>query len=428
MVKDPLIELIENAAARAEFGDVFGNRLDAIYACQLYESGERLSIASTDAIIVRTGALGALTSELGSRLGSFLSVTEDAVGNGLYSLTGSQASPRRPSLEAYAKILTLAAARIGASRVVELLGEWIRGKGVRVSSCVLLKGVLTDHGMQPVDGLRLETLSNNGDDLPRSLRLEPHEHCNEQFVSRAMLSVDYESVLGLYDPDVVRGNPPLPSAPLRPLNPDLSRLSFESFCRALSLETNNQVDWFINWNDYGDVEAFFLNPGFSSRRKEANHSSAVSTSEEQVRGCLRIHALLEDRRALDLAVARWRKSKAARTTDEQLIEIRIALESVLLSDDTGSGEKRHRLATRGAWLIGKTVEERQSHFETLKHVYDYASTVIHGGTPKVKGRELARDIATAQDLCRAALLRLADGILDSRKWSELVLGGGGIVQ
>ena len=133
---------------------------------------------------------------------------------------------------------------------------------------------------------------------------------------------------------------------------------------------------------------------------------------------------------MDLAVARWRKSKVARTTDEQLIEIRIALESVLLSDDRGSGEKRHRLATWGAWLIGKTAEERQSYFETLKHVYDYASTVIHGGTLKVKGgRELARDVAIAQDLCRAALLRLAvDGIPDSREWSALVLGGGGIVQ
>ena len=151
------------------------------------------------------------------------------------------------------------------------------------------------------------------------------------------------------------------------------------------METNNQVDWFVNWNDYGDVEAFFLNPGFSSRRKEAGHSSAVSASEEQVRECLRIHALLEDHRALDLPVARWRKSKWARTTGEQLIEIRIALESVLLGDDTGTGEKRHRLATRGAWLTGKTFEERRSHFETLKRVYDYASSVIHGGTPKGEG-------------------------------------------
>ena len=220
------------------------------------------------------------------------------------------------------------------------------------------------------------------------------------------------------------GNPPLPSEPPRPLNPDLSTVSFESLCRALSLETNNQVDWFINWNDYEDVEAFFLNPGFSSQRKDASHSSVVSASEDQVRECLRIHALLEDRRTLDLPVARWRKSKWAGTTGEQLIEIRIALESVLLSDDTGTGEKRHRLATRGAWLTGKTFEERKSHFETLKRVYDYASSVIHGGTPKAKGgRDLARDIAAAQDLCRAAILKLAaSGIPDSHAWSALILG------
>ena len=207
---DSLIEHIENAVARAEFADVFGNRLDAFHVRQLYEARKRFPVASTDAITVRTGELRALTSELGRRLGSYGSPTEDVVGNGLYSLTGSQASPRRPSLEAYAKILALAAARIGAKRVVELFGEWIRGKGVRVSSCVLLKGLLTDRSMQPVDGLRIDTLSGNGDKLPRSLRLDAHEHWNEQFVRRAMLSVDYESVPGLYDPDVVRGNPPLP--------------------------------------------------------------------------------------------------------------------------------------------------------------------------------------------------------------------------
>ena len=76
----------------------------------------------------------------------------------------------------------------------------------------------------------------------------------------------------------MRGNPPVPSA-ASPLNPELATVSFDSFCRAVSLETNNQVDWFIHWNDYGDVEAFFLNPGFSSQRKDASNSPIVSVSE-----------------------------------------------------------------------------------------------------------------------------------------------------
>lgn len=425
MPTDSLTEHINNAVARAEFADVFKNRLDASRMRHLYETKQQFSIPSTDAIATPDPQLEALTHELGPLLGTFKSPNSGVVGNGLYTLTGSLASPRRPSCDAYAKILVLAAARIGAERVANMLEDWVQGKGVRVLSCVLLKGLRTESKLRPVDGLQLDTLSNNGDHLPRSLRLHPHEHWHEQFPGRAMLSLEYESVPALYDPELVRGNPPVPPEAPSPLNPELSRISFDGLCRAMSLETNNQVDWFINWNDYGDVEAFFLNPGFSSRRKEASNSSVVSISQQQLRAVLHTHASLENRRELDLPIARWRKSKCSPTTNEQLIEIRIALESVLLSDDKGTSEKRHRLATRGAWLLGETFDQRKCYFATLKEVYDYASSVIHGGTPKVKrGRNLARDIASAQKICRNAILRLAaeSKIPDSDDWSALILG------
>ena len=144
--------------------------------------------------------------------------------------------------------------------------------------------------------------------------------------------------------------------------------------------------------------------------------------------CLRVDGLLDKRQNLNVPVARWRKSKCAGTTGEQLIELRIALESVFLSDDKGTSEKRHRLATRGAWLTGDTFEGRESSYETLKSVYDYASSVIHGGTPKVKaGRDLERDIAAAQDLCQKAILKfVASGMPNSEDWAALILGGGGL--
>ena len=62
------------------------------------------------------------------------------------------------------------------------------------------------------------------------------------------------------------------------------------------------------------------------------------------------------------------------------------MESVLLNDDRSVGEKRHRLAIRGAWLLGDTFEERKEYFDTLRDFYDYASSVIHAGSPKEKKR------------------------------------------
>ena len=427
MTTDLLIDPIDHAVAQAQFADVFRNRLDASQVRHLYEKKQKCPLSSTDAISVHQRELDALTQVLGPLLGAYKSPESGAVGNGLYTLTGSLASPRRPSCEAYAKILVLAASRIGAKRVAQLLGDWIRGKGLRVFPCVLFKGLLTEGTLRPVPGMLLDTLPNNGDLLPRSLRLDPREHLHEQFTGRAMLSIEFETLPALYDPEVVQGNPPLPSSPPSPLNPDLSTVSFESFCRAISLTTNNHIDWFIHWNDYGDVEAFFLNPGFSSQRNEASNSPVVSVTEDDVRACLHTHYMLESRRDIDLPITRWRRAKRASTTHDQLIELRIALESLFLHDDTGTSEKRFRLASRGAWLLGEKYDQRADCFETLKQVYDYASSVIHGGTPKTKkDRDIQIDIDNARDLCRDAILRLLTigKALDSKEWSALILGRG----
>ena len=54
------------------------------------------------------------------------------------------------------------------------------------------------------------------------------------------------------------------------VNSELSSVSVEGFCRAMSLETNNHVDWFMQWEDYGDLQAFFLNAPFSRRAQGGN--------------------------------------------------------------------------------------------------------------------------------------------------------------
>ena len=97
------------------------------------------------------------------------------------------------------------------------------------------------------------------------------------------------------------------------------------------------------------------------------------------------------------------------------------MESVLLNDDRSTGEKRHRLAIRGAWLLGDTFEERKECFETLRAVYDYASSVIHAGSPKEKNqRNLPKTISDAQDLCRDAMLRIAkEKALPN--WTDVIL-------
>ncbi len=427
MAIERLKECIGRAVHHAQFRNVFGQFFDSSVMHQFYARKMRSEycLSNTDAISVRETELTDLSSELVPMVASYTSPETRAVGNGLYKLMGASASPGLPSVEDYAKVLILAAARIGPERVAGLFAGWLDGRPVRVWLCALLKGVVTDGRLRPVDGLCFETLPRNGDEFPRSLyvQIDEHDIRHEQYAQRAMLSLEHDVGPALYSPDGETAR--FPEPPFRPAirNPELSSVSMDSLCRAMSVETNNYVDWFRQWWDYRDVDAFFLNPGTSSSRRDTKSPSIGLVSEEQLGTCLEVHELLGKYNRLDLCIARWLRSKQATAKQEQLIELRIALESILLADDKGVvGEKRHRLATRGAWLLGETLDKRKAYFRLLRDSYDFASTVLHAGSlnPK-KTEKLANTIAAAQDLCRAAILRITKaGVMPD--WSDVVFG------
>ena len=429
MAIERLAERIGRAVQTAQFKNVFGQRFDSTVMRELYarKLKRAYSLSNSDAICVQQGELTNLVSELSPKLVPYRLPRDGAVCNGLYDLMGSMASPRLPSVEDYARTLILAAARIGPEPVARLFSGWLAGTPVRVWLRALLKGVRTDDRLRPVDGLRLETLPGNGDDFPRSLHVQIDE-CDtrqEQYGHRAMLSLEHEVGPALYLPNRNRDESlqPHPHPTIR--NQTLSTVSVGSLCRAMSIEIDGYVDWFMQWWDYGDVDAFFLNAGFSSGRRETRAPSPEVISEEQLVRCLELHGLLEQYKRLDLCIARWLRSKSPLATTEQLVELRIALELILLSDDQGIvGEKRHRLATRGAWLLGETFEERKKHFRVLRDAYDLASRVLHAGSLKAeKTEDSAKTIGESQRLCREAILQIvrAGAMPD---WSDVVMGKG----
>ena len=100
-----------------------------------------------------------------------------------------------------------------------------------------------------MDGLCLETLPSNGDEFPRSLSVQIDEHDirHEQYAQRAILSLEHEVEPALYSPDGETSSFPelLPRPAIR--NPELSSVSMDGLCRAMSIETNSYVDWFRQW-------------------------------------------------------------------------------------------------------------------------------------------------------------------------------------
>ena len=335
-----LTEYIGRAVHQAEFKNVFRQRFDSSAMHEFYARKMRreYSLSNTDSISVRETELTHLVSELTPIVAHYTSPETGVIGNGFYRLMGSLASPRLPSVEDYAKVLVLAAARVGPDRVAGLFAEWVEGRPIRVWLCALLKGVRTDGELRPMDGLCLETLSSNGDEFPRSLyvQIDEHDIRHEQYAQRAILSLEHEVGPALFSPHDEA--PSFPELPPRPSirNPELSSVSIDGLCRAMSVETNGYVDWFRQWWDYGDVDAFFLNPGSSHSRRDISNSPPSLVSEEQSERCLELHGLLDGFTMLDLGIARWRRSKSATTKEEQLVELRIAMESILLADDKGA--------------------------------------------------------------------------------------------
>ena len=427
------VERLEHRIARAlgqtRFRSVWGRGFDASVMHELY-AGKRhheYRLNGAESIAVREGELADLVSAIAPMLAPYRASDTGAVGNGLYQLMGAQASPRLPTVEDYARILVLASARIGPERTSETFCGWVDGRPVPVWQRFLLKGVITDGLILPDNGLVLETVSGNGEEFPRSLyvQLDAGDTKHEQYGRRAMLSLEHEVGPALHCPDARNEEFPERSPQLRIRKPELSRVSAAGLCRAMSLEIDNNVDWFRSWWDYGDIDAFFLNPGHGASLQETSSGSPRLISDEQLTRSLEIEGRLRRFSELDVAIARWRRSKRGRALEEQLVELRIALESALLAGDSGSvTEMQFRIATRGAWLLGETYDKRKACFDTLRKAYGLASSVLHARSLKKRNREDdAGTVNSAQELCRGVILHMVrEGALPN--WDEVVLGRG----
>ena len=109
---------------------------------------------------------------------------------------------------------------------------------------------------------------------------------------------------------------------------------------------------------------------------------------------------------IGIPILRWIKSKKELDTLGQLIELRIALETLYLRNiGDGRSELSYRMAIRGSFHLGNNREERKRIFDALRNSYSMASSVIHAG--KIKETEKMRKIIEdGQDACRRGILKM----------------------
>jgi hypothetical protein len=110
---------------------------------------------------------------------------------------------------------------------------------------------------------------------------------------------------------------------------------------------------------------------------------------------------------LAIPMDRLNRARGARDLTDAFIELGIALEALLLSDQQGDRELSYRLVLRGALLESGDLAQRQLTIKLLKNVYRLRSMAVHNG--RVPADEKNREILeSGREICSKLLENIID--------------------
>ncbi len=343
-----------------------------------------------------------LESLLGTLLDHY--IADDLIGNGFSYLVSA---PSVFPVSDLARSSVTAAALLGPEEVEHRLNKWARGDAISFRRCATLSGVDLDGPLDIGGGMRLESLPLLLTPLPLGASApRPRE---------VKLTFEREGGPAFYNPA---------SAPERECTWGGSpEPLIDALCGALSLALDTCVTRRLSWSECDEIQGFNLTMGMSWHTAPDSLSLGTGSplSTDHTAAVEALFAKLQADESADLAMAlrRWMRSKAQTDVADQFIELRIALESLFLKGS--SGESRFRVASRAAWYLGQSIEERTGHQKTISDAYDVASRAVHTGA--VKNAEDDRELlGAAQGLVRRAILRRLDEP-NEPDWGKLVLGG-----
>lgn len=178
-----------------------------------------------------------------------------------------------------------------------------------------------------------------------------------------------------------------------------------------------------------------LDPGAwsSSGWADLGVESREATDEdlEAFRDILTKYLALDDKRRskLDVPLHRLREAARHRNPVDRAIDLGVALEALLLDDQSEQVQLALQFRLRGAWLLGKDLDERKKLYKLLKDIYSYRSSAAHTGklTKGIKGYEHACGrLAEGIKLCADAIEAVIN--VGDIHWEDLLLGinAGGI--
>lgn len=422
-----LIDSLERCVRQSTFvsdrlGSVKWNIYRNYYSQRTRNDGTRILLAASK-LEVADKCVEDLAAKLDPILAEFTNEKSGRFGNGLFLLLGGSGKWAQPSVTEFARDLIVAAVRLSAPQVVELLLGWTRGEPLTFKVTALLDGARIDGPLHLAEGIDISKLPSSSADLPASLPASHFAASDMDFMGGIVMSIDCEMSPALFLPDENKDGLIFDRRGRFQLARNLiPNLTIDTFCESISLACNGSIDWFVEWNEFGNLEAIGSSSTSSRSKLHRSHTPATEVSQADLDAALNIQKARfmngKPRESLELSVRRWIRSKRAESDLDKLIELRIALE--LLYEIGGSNEKAFRIATYGAWHLGTNFEQRRQIRETLRKAYADSSSVIHGEKIKHAKKEPTL-VSSAQDICRNAILKRLEEE-QSPKWDEIILG------
>ena len=411
-----LLEVLRCAVGSTTF-DIRNSRISVDQVRMWYSNGDFRSIeANVKRLSLPERDLSNLVQEITPLLRDYMHEETRLIGNGFFLVLGGSISDAYISVEALARMLVVASAKLAPQRVADLFIGWVGGAPLRVKEYAVLEGVRIEEPLADED-ITVYSRKEESRRLALSSWAMPEEE------DSVVVSREVDTAPAIYKParkswiDIEED--PWVQPALNGFRPKNTDVSWDRFCEAMALATDGFVGWREVWREWEEANACQIGGHGSELTKGDFRRTRTRNliSQDILAETKEIEAKRErpNTMNLDLAIRRWVRSHLGELED-QLIELRIALEALYALGGRGIAAA---IANRGAWHLGTTLDERKAHYDTLRKVYRDGSNAIHAHGIKYAIQDEAL-LDRGRELCRKAVMKILDN--GAPAWDDLVLG------
>lgn len=318
-------------------------------------------------------------------------------------------------LSRFAENMIYVAAVLGPEVAAQMVIDWASSKPIKYERRFILMGISVEEPISVADGIRVEMLPSDTRNIYWHIPWTIGVDGASDFIGKTMIRIECEVGVDFSAWATRNRQKVFPES-----EAGMERFDIDWFCESLSLACDNYVTWSKAWTDLGPWAVFAKGYGGHGEQTVIGSGRRAEPEPHEWEMAWKLFALGKERvpQRLRRAIDRWRRSRRpAASLADRSIELRIALEALYL-ESSDWGDLRFRLATRGAWHLGRDADERIAYHKALAGAYGLGSRAVHADKVKQKDHDTLME---GQNLCLSGILKRIDEA-GSPDWLELIMG------